>query len=138
MKKLSFLPVALIVMLFVTSCTKTDMDTLSISEAAGIIPGSYKVNNIAGTGELAQYADYTFQFKSNGDLVVTNGTDTFTGAWDITTIADDVYDKEVVITIQGNEQMDVLDHSWFVKDMSDVTLNLVDDTAVEEVLFIKI
>ena len=134
MRNLRILPVAVIAMVLITSCTKTDMNTISIAEAQGIIPGSYKVNNFAGTGDLAQYQDYTFEFISNGELRATKGA----GSWDIITIADVTYDKEVSITIAGNEQMDMLNHSWFVKDVTDVTLNLVDETATEEFLFIKI
>jgi hypothetical protein len=138
MRNLRILPVAVIAMVLITSCTKTDMNTISIAEAQGIIPGSYKVNSFAGTGDLAQYTDYTFEFISNGELRATKGAESYTGSWDITTIADVTYDKEVSITIAGNEQMDMLNHSWFVKDVTDVTLNLVDETAEEEFLFIKI
>ena len=138
MRNLRILPVAVIAMVLITSCTKTDMNTISIAEAQGIIPGSYKVNNFAGTGDLAQYQDYTFEFISNGELRATKGAESYSGSWDIITIADVTYDKEVSITIAGNEQMDMLNHSWFVKDVTDVTLNLVDDTATEEFLFIKI
>ena len=60
MRNLRILPVAVIAMVLITSCTKTDINTISIAEAQGIIPGSYKVNNFAGTGDLAQYQDYTF------------------------------------------------------------------------------
>ena len=114
------------------------MNTISIAEAESIIPGSYKVNSFAGTGDLAQYQDYTFEFISNGELRATKGAESYTGNWGITTVADVTYDKEVSITMAGNEQMDMLNHSWFVKDVTDVTLNLVDDTATEEFLFIKI
>ena len=138
MRNLRILPVAVIAMVLITSCTKTDMNTISIAEAESIIPGSYKVNNFSGTGDLAQYQDYTFEFISNGELRATKGAESYSGTWDITTVADVTYDKEVSITIAGNEQMDMLNHSWFVKDVTDVTLNLVDDTATEEFLFIKI
>ena len=138
MRNLRILPVAVIAMVLITSCTKTDMNTISIAEAQGIIPGSYKVNNFAGTGDLAQYQDYTFEFISNGELRATKGAESYSDSWDIITIADVTYDKELSITIAGNEQMDMLNHSWFVKDVTDVTLNLVDETATEEFLFIKI
>ena len=53
MRNLRILPVAVIAMVLITSCTKTDMNTISIAEAQGIIPGSYKVNNFAGTGDVS-------------------------------------------------------------------------------------
>ena len=120
MRNLRILPVAVIAMVLITSCTKTDMNTISIAEAQGIIPGSYKFKCIVLV------------------LRATKGAESYSGSWDIITIADVTYDKEVSITIAGNEQMDMLNHSWFVKDVTDVTLNLVDETATEEFLFIKI
>lgn len=97
------------------------------------------MNDFAGTGDLAQYQDYTFEFLNSGVLVATKGAETYTGTWTLVSINTDlVYDREVNITIDGNEEMTALNHSWFVKNMTDVTLNLIEDAAASEILFIKI
>ncbi len=140
MRKLSILPAIMIATLLITSCSKTDMNILSISEAESIIPGSYKVNDFAnGDGDFAQFENYTFEFKSNGNVVATKGDESFTGTWDIsTTNTDPVYDKEVSITIAGNTEVEDLSHVWYVKEVTDVTLDLIEETIASEVLFIKI
>lgn len=123
---------------FLSACTKTDMNTISVSEAESIIPGSYKVATFVDiAGEGTAYDNYTFQFTSNGDLTATNGKETYTGIWAIENENDPVYDKKVTITIAGNSEMDALNHAWLVEEVTDATLYLTDDTGVESVHFVK-
>ena len=139
MRNFRILSVMVLAAVLVTSCTKNELNNISIAEAQSILPGSYKVNDFAGTGDLAQYQDYTFEFLNSGELVATKGAETYTGSWSLVSInTDPVYDREVTITIDGNEEMTALNHRWYVKNMTDVTLNLIDDAASSEILFIKI
>lgn len=140
MRKLTLIPVVLIAVMFTTSCAKTELTQLTAVEAQNIIPGSYKVNDFANdNGNFTQYDNYTFEFRSNGTVVATNGVETYSGTWDIKAVnTDPVYDKEVSISISGNMEMDDLNHVWFVKSVTDVTLGLIDDDSASEILFIKI
>lgn len=123
-----------------TACSKNEISSLTLPGAENVIPGSYKVNYYDdGTGAGNAFEGYTFEFTSNGLLTATNGTESFNGSWTIAaTNASDVYDQAVTIVIDGNSNMAVLNQSWFVKEVTDVTLQLKDDAAAQEVHFIKI
>lgn len=139
MRKIRLLPAAFaLVIVFLASCTKTDMNTISISEAESIIPGSYKVNMYDNaSGNTTAYDNYTFDFQSNGALIATNGIETYTGQWSIVSVNEADFDKQVTITISGNADMDALNHAWFVEEVSDVTLYLTNQAGDETVHFIK-
>jgi len=113
---------------FFASCSQSELNTISISEATSIIPGNYKVNNYDnGSGNTTAYDNYTFEFQSNGTLIASNGMDAYNGQWTIQTENAVDYDKSVTITITGNADLDALNHTWFVEELSDVTLYLTDD-----------
>lgn len=130
----------MIATLLISSCTKTDLNILSISEAESVIPGSYKVNDFANGGlDVTQFESYSFEFKSNGNVVATKGDESFVGSWEIsTTNTDPVYDKTVSITIAGNDEIEDLSHVWNVIEVTDVILHLIDESTSSEILFIKI
>ncbi len=140
MKNLRFLPATLMVIVLLSACTQTDLSTMSVADAQGVIPGTYKVSYYeAQGGTLNAFEGYTFVFYSNGTMNATNGIDSYDGTWMIQYISTDVaYDKEVMIAINGNPEMEALDQSWYVKDVTDVTLQLTDDGDATEVHFIKI
>lgn len=120
------------------SCSKTDMNTMSPAEAESIIPGNYKVNMYDnGSGNTAAYENYDFEFQSNGAVVASNGVESYSGVWTITSVNHADYDKQVKIAITGNSDMDALSHDWFVEDVTDVTLYLTDEDASDIVHFIK-
>ncbi|MBC8047294.1 MAG: hypothetical protein H7Y00_10890 [Fimbriimonadaceae bacterium] len=63
----------------------------------------------------------------------------FAGTWIIKSSDDDpLYDKEIECTIAGNKQMDELDVSWLITELSDTAMKLKDDSPSEEMHFEKI
>ena len=139
MRKLRFLPATIMVVLM-SACTQTTIPEMSLQGAESVIPGTYKVNYYDDpSGATGIYDAYTFQFFSNGDLSATDGIETFVGSWLVeTTNTSDVYSKLVSITIDGNPELSALTQPWFVKEVTDVTLQLADNPDTMEIHFIKI
>ncbi len=139
MRKLRVFMAAIVVAISFTACSKSELNNMSITEAESVIPGTYKVNFYGDTyGDAGPFGEYTFEFFSNGTMSATNATEAFSGTWLIKTVADEEFDKEISITITGSPEMDMLNYAWKVMEVTDVTLQLVDDTGAEEIHFIKI
>jgi len=139
MRNLRVFMAALVVAMSFTACTKSELDNMSISEAESLIPGTYKVNFFDDTfGDAGPFGEYTFEFYSNGTMSASNASGAFTGVWLIQAISDEQFDKQVSITIAGSPELDMLNYEWKVMEVTDVTLQLVDDTGLEEIHFIKI
>ncbi len=129
----------IVVALSFTACSKNEISTLSIADAQGVIPGTYKVNYYGDTfGDGGPLSGYTFEFNSNGTLTVSNVAETFSGTWVIQSIANETYDKQVSIAIEGSPEVDALNYEWMVVEVTDVTLQLADEAAVGEIHFVKI
>ncbi len=129
----------ILVITFMASCSTTaDSNYISITEAENIIPGSYKVNTFENAGGASvAYESYTFNFKSNGILEATNGVDTYSGEWAINAVNEAEYEMEMALTINGNTEVEYLSHNWYVEEITDVTLMLVDDSGIESIYMIK-
>lgn len=129
----------ILVITFMASCSTTaDSNYISVTEAENIIPGSYKVNTFEdAAGASVAYESYIFSFKSNGTLEATSGVDTCTGQWAINGVNDANYEMEMTLTINGNTEVEYLSHNWFVEEITDVTLMLIDDSGIESIYMIK-
>ncbi|MBK9454098.1 MAG: hypothetical protein IPO24_00245 [Bacteroidetes bacterium] len=69
-------------------------------------------------------------------MSATTGGTTFTGTWYVENSDDDpAYDKEMKIAITGNKQMDDLDGSWLIAELTDSVMKFKDDTPSEEIHF---
>ena len=129
MRNLRVFMATLVVAMSFTACSKSELDNMSITEAASVIPGTYKVNFYGDTyGDAGPFGEFTFEFFSNGTMSATSADQAFTGVWLIQTMSDEQFDKEVSITITGSPEMDMLTYAWRVMEVTDVTLQLVDDT----------
>ena len=134
MRNLRVFMATLVVAMSFTACSKSELDNMSITEAASVIPGTYKVNFYGDTyGDAGPFGEFTFEFFSNGTMSATSADQAFTGVWLIQTMSDEQFDKEVSITITGSPEMDMLTYAWRVMEVTDVTLQLVDDTGAEEI-----
>lgn len=144
MKKIQKLTAAFIVSIMVASCSKDAvLEDLSITEVSSSIEGkTWKISYYFEAGDddhADDFAGYTFLFDTGGALVASNGTLSFTGTWLIKKSDDSKdYDKEIDITIIGNELMDEIDGSWQITELSDTTLKLQDDNGDEEMHFEKL
>ena len=119
--------------LFAASCAKdnsvvpasageqvTSADEVAMKQPA---PGTYKISKFIDTGddETAQFNGYKFQFKADGQLIVTTGSgQTFTGSWDLNS-------AETVMTLNlaGNAALDDLDDDdWQVITITNRSIKL--------------
>ena len=75
--------------------------------------------------ETSDYADYTFDFRSDGSLVATNGSNSITGSWSV--VPDDD-DNEVDFNINFNSPaiFSELTDDWDVKSYSSTKIELED------------
>lgn len=139
MKKFTLTTAAFALLLVVlSSCTQGDISTLAPGEVESVIPGAYKVTLYDnGSGNTSAFESYDFEFMSNGSMVATHGEETYTGQWNVGSVNHETYDNELSIVISGNADIDAISRSWYVEDVSDVTLYLTDATATEIIHFIK-
>lgn len=130
-----------IVAITVSSCSKDDIKKLSVSDAIADVTGNWKVTYYFDNsdGSTDDFAGYTFNFNADGVLTAVSGSETFTGTWTVESSDDDPdFDKELKITIAGNDVMDELSHSWLLTELTDSTMQLKDDSGSEELHFEKI
>jgi len=122
--------------LLFASCGQEEINYVSVAEAQQIIPGTWKVyyygDDNGGTAD--QFTDYTFVFLNDGTVTATTGLESYQGTWIIQASSDEFYDQELVLTI---DQMDLLNHTWLMTGVSDVKLELVEDSGSEQVHFLK-
>jgi hypothetical protein len=141
MKKFRFALGSLITALIITSCSQDDRSFISVAEAEGIIPGMWRVDYFYDNTHSSsdEFAQYLFDFNSDGTLTANDGFNTYSGVWDVSvTNADPVYDMEIEISISGTESLDHLTSDWLITEMSDVRLRLLDHVDDEEVYFLKL
>jgi len=91
MKKLKLIPfLAVLFMLNVASTCSNDDSTPSSVDPTPVIntaqSGTWRITlfNDSGTDETNHFTGYNFTFGSSNVLTATNGTNTYTGTWSIT------------------------------------------------------
>lgn len=140
MKKIILMASLATVIFSITSCSKDDLSKLTVTEAEKLAEGNWKVvyyyDNSDGVSN--DFNGYSFNFATDGTLTATIGATTFTGTWFVDNSDDDPnYDKEMKIAIAGNKQMDNLDGSWLIAELTDNSMQFKDDTPSEEIHFEK-
>ncbi|MFN0274181.1 MAG: hypothetical protein ACKVPJ_00425 [Chitinophagales bacterium] len=146
MKKIEFLIATALVIIMLASCSSIDdsvLSDMSTTEITETLDGTswkvvYYFDNSDGES-TDDFAGYTFDFAEDGTLTATLGSETFTGTWVIKNSDDDPdYDKEIDINIAGNKQMDEVEGSWLITELSDTSMKLKDDNGAEEIHFSKL
>jgi hypothetical protein len=139
------------------SCSKDDSlatpSSQSVETQKNIVASddwrvSYYVER--GVDQTSDFSAYSFQFNANGTLVVTGGSSTYTGTWNIAqeshsspddsghhSSGDD--DHKLYITITGNHHMDEITEDWTIVSISSSEMRLIDDNpeSMEELRFVK-
>ncbi len=139
MRNLRLLFATLAVVFFLSACTQTETSTISMNEAESIMPGTYKVYFYGEALGAGMFEGYVFEVFDNGTITATLGAETFSGEWAILHVNhSDFYTYELDINISGNAEMDALGQTWWVEDMTDVTLFLTDEAGSPDIHLIKI
>ncbi len=129
--KLVALPLVLVSILLVTSCTKDQVLPIVQDQDFGADeidlkqpnPGTYSIFKFTDTGDdqTALFTGYTFEFQATGALVVTTNTGTvFNGSWDLNTA-----ETVMTVNIAGNNALDNLDgDDWTVVRITNKTIKI--------------
>lgn len=129
--KVLALPVILVSLLMVTSCTKEQVlpivqdqdfaaDEIDLKQPK---PGMYSIFKFTDTGDdqTSMFTGYVFEFQATGGLVVTNAAgDVFNGSWDLNGA-----ETVMTINIAGNAALDNLDgDDWSVVRITNQTIKI--------------
>lgn len=140
MKKMSLILATALTVLMLSSCSDDIPSDLTLTEAETLAGGSWRVTYYYdnGDGVSNDFDGYTFDISDDGTITATKGASTYTGVWMVKSSDDDpTYDKEIEFTISGDKQMENLDGSWLITELSDTVMKLKDDTPSEEIHFEK-
>ena len=115
-------------MILVYSCSSSDDspapdDSSSVSDA--VKSGTWRITYFWDTDkeETSDYAGYNFTFSQNGDLLATNGTDSYTGSW--STGIDDSQVK-LIISFSAPEDFAEISDDWHVVEQTASKIRLED------------
>ncbi len=101
------------------ACNKSDDNNPSPGNGPTPASGQWIVSSlISNSGnETGNYANYTFDFASDGTLTATNGSQTWTGTW--TSGVDDSRNKFVIdFTGTINSALEELEEDWLIIEMT--------------------
>lgn len=78
--------------------------------------------------ETSKFAGYTFEFKTDGTFVANfTSSNPVKGTWKITEA-----NKELVITISGNDKLEDVSEDWEIVNITDTTIRLTDDDDLDD------
>ena len=136
MKKLILIPALFcLFMLNVASMCSSDDDNSSPANPAPVISavtqGSWRVSSFvdSGTNETNHYTGYNLTFGASNVLTATNGINTYTGTWSVTSDDDDDDnpggDLDFNIGFASPQEFNELTKDWNIVTYSSTTIALV-------------
>lgn len=143
------------------NCSSDDdnNDGSSTQQAQSIInvanEGSWIISNFndSGVDETNDFQGYQFTFGDNGILTASNGTNTLTGSWSVTTSSsdsndddgsssDDDIDFNIFFQVSEDNDFEDLNDDWDVSSTSSSQINLFDvsggDGSTDILVFTKL
>lgn len=117
-------------MLLMVSCKKDDVKQKENIEAE-VSNGTWKISYFSdsGTDETAKFTGYNFEFKSDGTLTASNGSNTYNGTWSVTdsnSNDDSPDDLDFNIYFNLTNDFEDLNDDWDITSHSDSKLELID------------
>lgn len=140
MKTLVLVPLILVALLAV-SCSKSETTDPTADLNANqkmVSTGDWKVTQYLDSGkdETSDFSLLSVSFNADGTIVVTDGTNTYSGSWILAAAnssSDDTgYDDKnhkFTITISGDKLMQKLSKKWLAVKVTDTEIWLSDDNA---------
>ena len=133
MKKAINLMVVVTGIILSSSCSSTDTADLSIAESEALVSGAgtWKVSWYydKDKDETSDFSGWEFELASDGSLIATKDSGTYTGTWNIESTDDSAdYDKKMVFIITGPDPLDSMADDWLITEVSDSVLKLLDDS----------
>lgn len=130
-KKFSQIFIAVFGFVFFVACS-TDDDSNTLTSTAiqtNISTDSWRITRFVDSGfdETNDFANYVFTFNSSGSLTATNGTNTYTGTWSITSDDDVPNDIDLNILFNLTNDFEDLNEDWDIISNSATKIELRDD-----------
>jgi hypothetical protein len=138
MKTLVLFPL-LLATLFIVSCSKSETTDPAADLTANnnmVSSGEWKVTQYLDSGkdETSDFSQLNVIFNTDGSIVVTNGSATYTGTWLLSSSSsssdDTLYDDKshrFTITIAGDKLMQKLSKKWLSVKVTENEIWLSDD-----------
>lgn len=126
--------------IMLSSCADDLPSDLTLTEVETLAGGNWRVTYYFdnGDGVSSDFDGYTFEISEDGTIAATKGATTYTGIWMVKSSDDDpAFDKEIEFIISGDKQMEDLDGSWIITELSHTIMKLKDNTPSEEIHFEK-
>ena len=124
-----FLTIAAISTLLIFSCTKDNNDTTT-----GSIPGQWQIHYYWDEkDETSDFAGYTFEFLSNGQVKATKSGTTVTGTWSETS-------SKFILNFGTDPVLGEINDDWQKIEKTSTIIKLKDDNPAQddELHFVKL
>jgi hypothetical protein len=117
-------------MLFIASCTKDDVKQKANIEEE-VSKGTWKITYFSDSGadETSNFSGYNFEFKSDGTLTASNGSNSYDGIWSVTdgnSNDDSPDDLDFNIYFNLTNNFEDLNDDWDIKSHTETKLELKD------------
>lgn len=117
-------------MLVMVSCKKDDIKQKENIESQ-VSTGTWKISYFSDSGvnETVNFNGYNFEFKSDGTLTASNGTNTYNGTWSVTdsnSSDDSPNDLDFNINFNLTNDFEDLNDDWDIISHTDSKLELND------------
>jgi len=134
MKHLTYLSLFIFLGTFCHSCTNDDSnpDPNHPTQIQNIVQGAdWVITKMVDSGqdETSDFQGFVFRFETNGDLVSTNGTQTYTGTWSVTQSGsndDEMDDVDFNIFFNETNSFEDLNDDWDVVEVTNNKIELMD------------
>lgn len=148
MKHIKIFCLAIILPLLCVNCSNDDdsndtNDDSMMQEAQNLMAiamdGTWIISNFidSGENETNDFQGYQFTFASNGVLTASNGTNTLTGTWSVTSnnsdsndddgsSSDDNIEFNIFFPVSEDNDFEDLNDDWDVSSTSTTQINLLD------------
>ncbi len=113
--------------------------------------GTWRISSYidSGENETSDFTGYNFTFTTDGSLVATNGTTTYSGTWSVTnssnssndSSSDDDIDFNIFFSVADDHDFEDLNDDWDIVSHSNTTVSLMDisggDGSTDTLIFEK-
>ncbi|AFK03383.1 hypothetical protein Emtol_2245 [Emticicia oligotrophica DSM 17448] len=113
----------LILFSFITFLTACSTDDINSSNSNSAISGSWKVKSYIDNNNrdrTANYAAYSFEFKSTGEIIVTSSSNKYNGTY--ATVMDSGKQKFNIVIATSDNTLAEINEDWILNEQTDTTL----------------
>jgi hypothetical protein len=112
----------LILLSFIAILTSCSSDDVTSSNNTGI-SGSWKIKSFIDNNNrdrTSNYTAYSFEFKSTGEIIVTNNANKYNGTY--STVMDSGKQKFNIVIATSDNTLAEINEDWILSEQTDTTL----------------